>query len=180
MSEGDTYEDADRRFGNNLRRLREEAEMTQAELAKVMTESGWPWHQSTVARIESGRQSVRFAEAAVLAKILGISLDRLTWVEPEGPEAAAVSEAGRRLRRAFRRTSDAVRMHARAVSDARRTLDRNRNSPYQRVRDAVAELESTISNYGFEKAVDQGFHRFDEDRTGDEQQPDLFGIYDDE
>jgi transcriptional regulator with XRE-family HTH domain len=169
VSEGDADEDADKRFGNNLRRLREEADMTQAELAQAMTERGWPWHQSTVARVESGRQSVRFSEAEVLAKILGVALDRLTWVGPEGPEAAAVAEAGRRLRRAFERTNNAVRLHARALDDAQQMLERHRNSPYQRVRDASAELQATIRNYGFEKAVDEGFNRYDKDRARDEQ-----------
>jgi hypothetical protein len=44
-----------------------------------MTERGWPWHQSTVYRVETGKQPVRFDEALDLADLLGVTLDRLTW-----------------------------------------------------------------------------------------------------
>jgi transcriptional regulator with XRE-family HTH domain len=180
MSEGEAYEDADKRLGNNLRRLRDEADMTQAELAQAMIERGWQWHQSTVARVESGRQSVRFSEAEALAKILGIALDRLTWAGPEGPEAAAIDQAGRRLRRAFERTSGAIRMHALELDHAQWMLARHRNSPYGRVRDACEELQEAIKTYTFDKAVDDGFERYDKDRDRNKRQPDLFTTEDEE
>lgn len=44
-----------------------------------MTERGWLWHQSTVYRVETGKQPVRFDEALDLADLLGVTLDRLTW-----------------------------------------------------------------------------------------------------
>ena len=72
-------ESANERLGTNVRALRERKGISQAKLAELMTERGWPWHQSTVYRVESGKQTVGFSEAVDLAEILRTSLDRFTW-----------------------------------------------------------------------------------------------------
>lgn len=52
--------------------------MSQTELARKMADRGWPYHQQTVGKLESGSRSVRLGEAKALAQILRTSLDRLT------------------------------------------------------------------------------------------------------
>lgn len=84
---------ADETFGANLRTLRERNEMSQPELARRMVERGWPWHQSTVYRTESGRQPLKLGEAVDLAQILGVSMDRLAGIAPD------ISEEAREARR---------------------------------------------------------------------------------
>jgi len=76
-------ENADELLAYNMRKLREAADMSQVELARQMSEHGHLWHQSTVGRIEAGRQPLRFAEAVALATVLKTSLDRLTWTTSE-------------------------------------------------------------------------------------------------
>jgi transcriptional regulator with XRE-family HTH domain len=69
---------AEQRFAANLRAAREESGVSQSRLAEEMAARGWPWHQQTVTRVESGRRMVRLGEAKAVAEILETSLDRLT------------------------------------------------------------------------------------------------------
>ncbi|WP_344819395.1 helix-turn-helix transcriptional regulator [Microbacterium soli] len=60
----DDYEEL---IGANIRRLREASGLSQAALAKLMNERGWTkWSQPTVAAIEKGERSLKFAEAMTL------------------------------------------------------------------------------------------------------------------
>lgn len=68
------------RLGANVKYLREGIPLSQAELVRRMAERGWPWHQSTVYRIESGRQAIRLDEAIDVAAILGATLDQLAGI----------------------------------------------------------------------------------------------------
>lgn len=75
MSKGESPPSADeRRFGAVVRDARERRGLSQTRLAKAMIEQGWPWHQSTVHRVESGAQAARLGETVALAEILGIDL----------------------------------------------------------------------------------------------------------
>jgi transcriptional regulator with XRE-family HTH domain len=88
---------SDEAFGANLRALREDNGISQPELARRMVERGWPWHQSTVYRTESGRQPLKLGEAVDLARILGVTVDRLAGADP-----AAAEEANQEWRRKSR------------------------------------------------------------------------------
>ncbi len=52
--------------------------MTQTDLANAMNARGHVFRQQTVQKIESGDRSLQFDEAAEIADILGLPLDRLT------------------------------------------------------------------------------------------------------
>ena len=59
-------------IAGNVARLRKKAGLSQKALAEAMQEAGQPhWHQTTVSRIEAGRQSVTFGEVRALTSILG-------------------------------------------------------------------------------------------------------------
>ena len=55
-----------------IRELRQARRISQASLAGSMTQRGFAWHQSTVARIEAGRQPLRADELAAIGWILGV------------------------------------------------------------------------------------------------------------
>jgi transcriptional regulator with XRE-family HTH domain len=74
-------EEANRFLRARLRELRRGARMSQAFLAERMTERGFHWHQTTVHRIESGRQEATFKEVAALAEIFAIPLR--SFISPE-------------------------------------------------------------------------------------------------
>lgn len=64
----------DRRVGARLRDLRAAYDgMYQRELAERMRGAGHDWYQATVARIEAGRRSLTYLEAADVARICGVS-----------------------------------------------------------------------------------------------------------
>jgi transcriptional regulator with XRE-family HTH domain len=70
--------DPERILGQRLRALREDAGLTQEQVAVRMQGAGHPAiRQNTIWKIESGRRPVRVNEAVTLAGILGIPLDGL-------------------------------------------------------------------------------------------------------
>src|SRR5689334_1907205 len=101
-------ETPDERFGRNLRDLRDHEGMSQAELARQMTAHGHPWHQSTVYRVEQGRQAASYSESRALAVILKTSMERFDWAGQEATETGAVYAAGARLRYRFDQVAEAV------------------------------------------------------------------------
>ena len=70
-------EGADAAFGRRLRYMREEAGLTQQQLADVMRERGLKMHRSTIGKIEAGERVVSIGEAAQFAETLGIDLRQL-------------------------------------------------------------------------------------------------------
>ncbi len=81
---------SDERIGRNLQHLR--GEMSQSALASAMKERGWRWSQPTVAAIEKGERSLKLAETADLADLLGIEMNDLL-PGPGGLEATEVARA---------------------------------------------------------------------------------------
>lgn len=67
----------DASFGRRLRYLREQAGLTQQQLADVMREAGSRMHRSTIGKIEAGERVVSVGEAAQFARVLGIDLTQL-------------------------------------------------------------------------------------------------------
>jgi transcriptional regulator with XRE-family HTH domain len=167
-------ESANERLGAAVRTLREQKGISQAELARLMTERGWPWHQSTVYRVESGRQTVGFSEALDLAGVLRTSLDRFTWGSAEANESDFVYAARARLVQQYEVTAEAVcRMLAEEkVTD--RTVRRHKDSKWERVQVALDDLMGTAKDYHLEAAIEEGVRRYEERTSGeegDEDQP---------
>jgi transcriptional regulator with XRE-family HTH domain len=69
--------DPERILGQRLRGLREEAGLTQEQVAARMRSLGHHLYQNTIWKIEAGKRPVRVNEAVALANILGIPLDGL-------------------------------------------------------------------------------------------------------
>ena len=51
--------------------------LSQAQVALAMTHRGFTWHQTTVAKTESGERALRLDEAHALAGVLGVELTDL-------------------------------------------------------------------------------------------------------
>jgi transcriptional regulator with XRE-family HTH domain len=137
----------------NLRALRGRKGISQAAVADAMRDRGWPWHQTTVHRIESGQQMPGFGETVDLAHVLGVTTDRLTWSGPEAAESGEVAIVHGRLREAWRETAAAAaRLHA-ARSGAERTIAERQGSAYARVRDAARGLAEELEGATLETAL---------------------------
>jgi transcriptional regulator with XRE-family HTH domain len=82
----------ERRFVQNMRRLRAARGVSQTELARRVSALGVPgFHQQTVTRIEAGDRPVRLNESTAIAAALGTDLEQML-VDPT-PEALEASLA---------------------------------------------------------------------------------------
>lgn len=66
---------SDEHIGQNLRTFR--GLKSQTEVASDMALRGFPWSQTTVYQVETGKRPLRMTEAVALAEILDFSLDSL-------------------------------------------------------------------------------------------------------
>jgi transcriptional regulator with XRE-family HTH domain len=145
--------EAERRFGVNLRSLREACGMSQVKFAEEMTARGWPWHQQTVTRVEAGRRMVRWGEAHAAADILRVTTDRFTWATPEAAAVTLMSGTMGRLREAWREVADsAARLHA-ATAAAEQSIAKNQDSKYEKVRDSARGLGEELEGATLEAAL---------------------------
>jgi transcriptional regulator with XRE-family HTH domain len=63
--------------GRNLRALRNARQWSLLEVAERMRAFGYTWHQTVVAKIETGKRPLRLAEAIDLASLYGATLTDL-------------------------------------------------------------------------------------------------------
>lgn len=75
--QGQPSDFSDSIFARRLREVRQQAGMTQQQLADRMAEVGHKLHRSAVAKIELGERPVTIGEAVQLAGVLGIPLMEL-------------------------------------------------------------------------------------------------------
>jgi transcriptional regulator with XRE-family HTH domain len=88
----------ERTLAAQARAYREKLGMTQAEVARQMSDRGAVMHQTTIAKIEAGQRPVRVNEAVLLAGILHATLaDLLTAPGQPEKRGAAARDAEREL-----------------------------------------------------------------------------------
>lgn len=73
---------APRTIGEFLRAYREDADLSQVALARLMRERDHKWSQSTVRSLERDDRTLGFTEAVHLSWVLAFDLDDLTEVIP--------------------------------------------------------------------------------------------------
>jgi hypothetical protein len=103
--------------------------MSQTALGKGMAEYGFPFHQTTISRIEVGHRPVRIGEAAALGRLLKVSVEELVR---EPAEFAFVRQFNYRLdsvSEPFRRISSDTATALEAQRWLARELDTAVNSP---------------------------------------------------
>jgi transcriptional regulator with XRE-family HTH domain len=133
-------------LGANVRYLREHASISQTELARRMTDRGWSWHQSTVYRVETGKQPVRFDEAVDLADLLGVTLDRLTWAIGEAAEEELATFAITSLRERMQEAAVAVARLRVARVVAERRAKSAADSEYPHIRELATGIEQDLQS----------------------------------
>lgn len=168
-------------FARNLREWRNERGMSQEELARQMAELGFPFHQGTIYKIETGARRVRLDEATVLAKVLGLDLDMLT-AEPdkqrtarllsmavakiveqsEGIEdlalALLVNLDGLRDSLEVARAEPADKWLQRAIKSGEEALDEQPELPVRRAREEFKAREAAVAREN-EEASASGEHQ---------------------
>lgn len=71
---GPGYPATDAAFARAVKSAREMAGLTQDDVAAQMAGRGFPFHQATVYKVETGSRKVSIAEATALSSILGVPL----------------------------------------------------------------------------------------------------------
>ncbi|WP_432457936.1 helix-turn-helix transcriptional regulator [Cellulomonas iranensis] len=123
------------RFAMNLRALREALGINQSEFARRVTEAGLEgFHQTTVSRIEKGERPVRLGEAAIIAQVLGVPVDRMTG---EGEDLAALARMRQRLA--------AAELARDNLMTAVVSFDRE----IERLREAIGDPSPDVDGYGW-------------------------------
>ena len=71
----------EKKIGNNIRRLREKAKITQEQLAARLQTRGCDITRSAVAKIEVGQRHLYPDEIVLLKEILSVSFDDIFCIE---------------------------------------------------------------------------------------------------
>lgn len=140
--------------------------MSQAALAKAMSERGWPWHQQTAYKVENGKQGVSLGETTDLAEILGTTTDRFTWLPPEAAEAALVDRSTAILRQSAEEAANAIAALHAARAGAERTLAEHGDGKYRRVRQALDDLAAELEDATEGNVLAEGAIRWQQVKAG--------------
>lgn len=93
-------------IGRRARELREHRRFSQQHVAAAMTVKGHRWHQTTVAKTETGERPLRLSEARALSQLLHVQLGDLLG---EGPSRHERGLAIGELQRLAQQIEDRVR-----------------------------------------------------------------------
>ncbi len=118
-----------------------------------MTERGWPWHQSTVYRVETGKQPVRFDEALDLADLLGVTLDRLTWAIGEAAEEEVARHAIDGLRERMQKAAVAITWLRIAQAAAKSRAVIASNSDYPHIRELADDIQRDLQSVNLDAVL---------------------------
>jgi transcriptional regulator with XRE-family HTH domain len=152
---------ANERIGANLRSIRTKKGMSQADLAKAMTDRGWPWHQQTVAQTESGKRPIRVDELEVISDVFGTMITTFTWEPAEINESQAVYAAGYQVKVSWEAIANAVFRLMIDRARAGSTIRQHRRSGYERVQEAVEDVKARLREHPLEEAIWEGIRRYD-------------------
>ena len=155
-------------FGGNLRAMREGRGMSQADLARAMTERGKPWHQQTVAETEAGKRPLRLGEVVDLAEILRTTVAAFTWLPAEISESRLVYDAGTQVKMAWDALADAVFMLMIRRRIAGSTIRQHRHSGYGRVQAAVEDVKARLREHPLDEAIWAGITKYE--RRGEREE----------
>ncbi len=75
-------------IGAKIKQLREERHWSQSQLAERLGELGFDLHQTTIAKMESGRRPLRVSEAVAVAQVFGLPAPTLFYIPVQGEPRA--------------------------------------------------------------------------------------------
>jgi hypothetical protein len=105
---------ADRWFAINLRKAREDSDVSQRWVADRMRKAGFRFFPQTVGRIEGAEQPARLGEARALAAIFGMSAEAMSEPPAVNREAWVLIGATGRIATTRAEAHDAARRYAEA------------------------------------------------------------------
>jgi len=102
--------DLEKQIGQRIRALREERELSQAQLGRLLAEHGLPMGQPTIYKMENGMRPLRVNELHTLAAALDVPMDTLLT----GARSSEADAAEQAYRRAWVKHRSQALDHARA------------------------------------------------------------------
>ena len=128
--------DVERLFGARVRELRQARGWTQEELAQLLTDAGYPMHQTTIAKLEGATRPTDVAEMVAIAAIFGVSIGALFRTTP-----TRIQVQIELMRRA--NALDEVKRERRALQERLRVLDEQ----YDAAEVAYQEFRQRLTNH---------------------------------
>jgi transcriptional regulator with XRE-family HTH domain len=127
----------DERVGSNVKHIRDQLGMSQAEVAEGMTEDGCPgFYPQTILKVEKGTRSLKLTEADSLARVLNVQLSAL--LDPGTPDAVERLEVATAQRRA-----DALGKEAEIARETARHAEREAQDAKNAAAEALLKLEAS-------------------------------------
>lgn len=138
----------DETIGANIRAYRQALDMSQADLAELLTEAGVPgFYPQTITKIESGKRSLKLAEGLEVARILRVEPRALYERPGSAVMDLRVQRTTRGLASSFATLVDAVRAHLDGMIEIGELLD---------TADGLSEgmLRAALDRYSFAALAD--------------------------
>jgi transcriptional regulator with XRE-family HTH domain len=162
MSGDEQRSSDDERLAVNLRMLREGKPMSQADLARQMTALGHPWHQSTVYRVETGKQVVSYGEAGDLARIFGVQRERFAAGTAESDALEKTISAAADLGAGAKYVARFVHGLLTARANAEKVLAETDGATWPRVRTMRDLIAEDLDKHTLDAAIAEGARRHKE------------------
>lgn len=158
-------------FAANIRRRRDELDMTLADVAEKMAEAvGRRYHVQIASRNELGQRKIPIGEAEAYARILETSLTQLTWPDPVSNTVNFINMFTGRADAAFERIASATRELLFALDHVKRGVadaQKQGISEQEHVREALTEAAAALENATPERAVEVGKQDYERDHGSD-------------
>lgn len=126
----------ERMFGVRVKDLRQAKGLTQEELAARMTASGYPMHQTTVAKMEGGGRPTSVGEMAVLAAIFEMAIPDLFQDTDDARDRMELAAAERMI--------DAIQLDIDKLDERRAGLVAQLHAAQQLYKSLAAKLAKRI------------------------------------
>lgn len=152
-----------RRLAANIKAARERAKLSQREVADLMRSRDFPWHQQTVAQVESGTRTVGAVELKDLADIVGTTMDSLMRPADLEMAAAGILSSAAKVRDSRRKLADATARFDADVAWLRRLLEKAREKGI--AESLPNEMRAGISALGERRARPEAAGEPDQDHA---------------
>lgn len=146
----------DQNFGQAVRLLRQDREMSQDELANRVTGLGYPLSQATIGKIERGDRKVTVGEGEALARALGTNTSTLI----AGPSYITREALSSRLRQLRSELMEAMSVFESAQQLVAIEANRLEDYDVEWIRSEVLEsLEDVVSEYRKDRTSENASRR---------------------
>lgn len=111
-------DDENQSLADNIRRFREAAGLSQAELAEALTREGVAgMYPQTIAKLEGGSRALKFSEGIHMAQVVGVRPEQLANLDQSAFGSALLSRALRDVRQAYTAAVEALMEYGRRRMD---------------------------------------------------------------